>query len=206
MAESLRTRAFGPRALIVEVGSAAEAGALAAWARAQGPTGGIEAGEIVPAAATVLFDDVVSVDALRAALAAWSPGAEVPPGPLVELPTTYDGPDLADVAEAWGVDVAEVVRRHTSVEFTSAFCGFAPGFAYLTGLPPAWSVPRLAAPRARVPVGSVGLAGAYCGVYPTASPGGWRLLGRTEETLWDLTRSRPALLEPGTRVRFREVR
>lgn len=205
---ALHCRAFGPHALLVEVGSAAEAGALAAWARALGPSRGIEARDIVPAATTVLFDGLVnaaSIEALREALAGWSPVAEMPPGPVVELPTTYDGPDLAGVAELWGVEVAEVVRRHTSLEFTSAFCGFAPGFAYLTGLPPEWEVPRLAAPRPRVPTGAVGIAGPFCGVYPSASPGGWRLLGHTAEPLWDLTRPRPALLEPGTRVRFREV-
>ena len=95
-----------------------------------------------------------------------------------------------------------MVARHGEVEFVSAFCGFAPGFAYLAGLPEKYAVPRLDSPRSRVPAGAVGLAGAWCGVYPTASPGGWRLLGRTDATLWDPDRSRPALLAPGTRVRF----
>lgn len=194
----MRAREFGPRALLVEVDSAQEAVQLAAWARAQQ----VDAGEIVPAAATVLFDDVDAPERVGRALADWSPSAEVPTGPLVELPTAYDGPDLAFVARHWGVDEAEVVARHTALEFTSAFCGFAPGFGYLTGLPEEWAVPRLESPRPRVPPGSVGLAGTYCGVYPTASPGGWRLLGRTEVTLWDLRRDDPALLAPGVRVRF----
>ena len=114
----------------------------------------------------------------------------------------YDGPDLGLVARLWEVSVDEVVRRHTSLTFTSAFCGFAPGFAYLTGLPPEWWLPRLDDPRARVPAGSVAIAGEWCGVYPTASPGGWLLLGATGITLWDPTAAEPALLAPGTQVRF----
>jgi len=199
----MRAREFGPSALLVEVGSPVEATALARWARADGS--GVEADDIVPAAGTVLFDGVRSQEGLRRALEGWSAGAAGTPGRLVELPTAYDGPDLGFVAQAWGVSVAEVIARHTSLEFTAAFCGFAPGFAYLAGLPEEWAVPRLATPRARVEPGSVGLAGAFCGVYPSASPGGWRLLGRTEERLWDLTRDEPALLAPGTRVRFVEV-
>src|SRR6266508_2649229 len=119
-----------------------------------------------------------------------------------ELPTTYDGADLALVAEHWGVSPAEVVRRHTATEFRVAFCGFAPGFGYLTGLPEELAVPRLDTPRARVPAGSVGLAGRYCGVYPSPSPGGWLLIGRTSVRLFDVDEDPPALLAPGTRVRF----
>ncbi|MFI2706903.1 allophanate hydrolase subunit 1, partial [Nocardioides sp. CER28] len=100
------------------------------------------------------------------------------------------------------VPAEEVVDRHTSLTFTSAFCGFAPGFAYLTGLPEEWWLPRLDDPRPRVPAGAVAIAGEWCGVYPTASPGGWLLLGRTDATLWDPTAEEPALLAPGTQVRF----
>ena len=120
----------------------------------------------------------------------------------MEVPVVYDGADLEDVAARWGTDVDEVVARHGGIEFVSAFCGFAPGFAYLAGLPEEYAVPRLDSPRSRVPVGSVGLAGTWCGVYPSESPGGWRLLGHTDLTLWDPDRSEPALLAPGTRVRF----
>jgi KipI family sensor histidine kinase inhibitor len=96
----------------------------------------------------------------------------------------------------------EVVALHTGTEFVVAFNGFAPGFAYCTGLAEERAVPRLERPRSRVPAGSVGLAGPYTGVYPTASPGGWRLIGRTDLTLWDVERDPPATLPPGTRVRF----
>ena len=123
----------------------------------------------------------------------------------MEVPTRYDGPDLEAVARLWEMTTAEVVRTHTGTEMVVAFCGFAPGFAYCTGLPERLSVPRLDTPRTRVPVGSVGLAGSFTGVYPTASPGGWQLLGRTDLTLWDPSRPEPATLSPGTRVRFVEV-
>ena len=87
-----------------------------------------------------------------------------------------------------------------------AFGGFAPGFGYLTGLPPELHVPRRDTPRTRVPAGSVGLAGPFAGAYPRASPGGWQLVGRTDAGLFDVDRRPPALLAPGGRVRFREVR
>jgi KipI family sensor histidine kinase inhibitor len=100
------------------------------------------------------------------------------------------------------VPVGEVIARHLATEFRVAFCGFAPGFGYLTGLPAELAVPRLATPRPRVPAGSVGLAGAYTGIYPSASPGGWLLIGRTDVVLFDVAADPPALLGPGARVRF----
>jgi KipI family sensor histidine kinase inhibitor len=190
-------RAVGPRAVLAEVATAAEAAALAAWVR----TAELVAEEVVPAARTVLLDGV-DPDAAAAAVARWSGGSVAAPARTVQVPVRYDGPDLALVAEHWGVPVQEVVRRHTSLVFTSAFCGFAPGFAYLAGLPPEWRLPRLADPRPRVPAGSVALADEWCGVYPSASPGGWLLLGTTALTLWDPAAAEPALLAPGTRVRF----
>jgi KipI family sensor histidine kinase inhibitor len=194
----LQLRPFGPAAVLAEVGDAAGALALATWARAAG----VAAVEVVPAAETVLFDGVDDLASLTALLESWTPTGTPPAGAVVELPVTYDGPDLAFVAEAWGTDVAGVVRQHAEVEYVASFCGFAPGFAYLAGLPAELAVPRLASPRAQVPPGSVGLAGTWCGVYPSASPGGWRLIGRTDVRLWDPAAERPALLAPGTRVRF----
>jgi KipI family sensor histidine kinase inhibitor len=126
-------------------------------------------------------------------------------GEPVEVPVTYDGEDLADVATALGCDVAEVVRRHTAEQWTVAFCGFAPGFGYLSGASGAWDVPRRPSPRTRVPAGSVALAGEFSGVYPRESPGGWQLIGRTELAVFDLQRDPPALLLPGTPVRFVDV-
>ena len=189
----------GRRALLVEVGDPGSALALAGWARERG----VVAVEIVPAAETVLFDGLGDPEGLVAQLRDWVPAAAATAGGLVELPTTYDGPDLAAVAEAWGTDPEEVAAIHQGIEFVATFCGFAPGFSYLSGLPERYAVARLDSPRTRVPAGSVALAGTWCGVYPTASPGGWQLIGRTDRVLWDPSRDSPALLAPGTRVRFR---
>ena len=109
---------------------------------------------------------------------------------------------LAEVAELWDTDVDGVVARLGRVELVAAFCGFAPGFAYLAGLGGELAVPRLDAPRPQVPPGSVAVADRWCGIYPTGSPGGWRLLGHTALTLWDPAGDPPALLAPGTRVRL----
>ncbi|MCW2842510.1 MAG: Allophanate hydrolase subunit 1 [Nocardioides sp.] len=198
MTVSLPGRPVGRRALLVEVDDAHAALSLATWARALP----VSAAEVVPAAASVLFDGVDDLEGLRARLAGWSPTERLAPGDLVEIAVAYDGPDLATVAEAWGTDTDGVVARHTGVEYVAAFGGFAPGFAYLEGLPAELAVPRLDSPRARVPTGSVALAGTWCGVYPRASPGGWRILGTTGAVLWDQDREPPALLPPGTRVRF----
>jgi KipI family sensor histidine kinase inhibitor len=188
----------GRSAVLAEVADAVEALDLATWAR----SADIGAAEVVPAAQTVLFDGVTDLAALTALLRQWTATGAPPGGERVEVPVVYDGPDLASVAEMWGTDVAGAVARHSEIEYVAAFCGFAPGFSYLSGLPAELAVPRLDSPRPRVAPGSVGLAGSWCGVYPTASPGGWRLLGRTDATLWDPTRDRPALLAPGTRVVF----
>lgn len=124
----------------------------------------------------------------------------------VVIEVAYDGPDLAEVARLTGLGESEVVAAHAASEWTVAFAGFAPGFAYLSGGDPRLHVPRRATPRASVPAGSVGLAGAYSGIYPRSSPGGWQLIGRTVAPLWDLDHDPPALLLPGTRVRFEAVR
>jgi len=194
---SPQVRAFGTGAALVEVDGPAEALSLALWLRDR-----VEATEVVPAARTVLVDGVPVLE-VQAAVRGWTPDAPAAGGDLVEVPVRYDGPDLAAVAELVGVSEEEVVRRHTEAEHVAAFCGFAPGFSYLTGSP--WEVPRRSTPRSRVEPGSVGLAGPWTGVYPTASPGGWQLVGSTDVVLWDPDRSEPALLPPGTRVRFRAV-
>jgi KipI family sensor histidine kinase inhibitor len=193
----MQFRRVGRAAILVEVAGPDDAVSLAAWARRRAL-----ARDVVPGARSVLLDGLADPDSLADRLGDWSPGAtEV--GPQVELLVTYDGPDLGDVAESWGCEIDDVVSRHQATRFVSAFCGFAPGFAYLAGLD--LEVPRLATPRTRVPAGSVALAGRWCGIYPTDSPGGWRIIGRTDADLWDTARDQPALLAPGTRVRFREA-
>ncbi|MFD4598651.1 5-oxoprolinase subunit PxpB [Streptomyces sp. NPDC058464] len=200
----------GDDALLVEVGSGAEAQALHDELLRRRAEGSLTVREIVPAARTVLLDGLDD-QARRAAeltrRAAEPAATAVPPTPpraraAVELPVRYDGPDLAEVAAHWRVPEREVARIHAETEFTVAFCGFAPGFGYLTGLPDRYDVPRRATPRTAVPAGTVALAGPYTGVYPRSSPGGWQLIGTTEAVLWDHTRVPAALLAPGTRVRF----
>jgi KipI family sensor histidine kinase inhibitor len=193
----------GRHALLVECADAREVEASYAALRAR--AGEIGATDIVPAARTVLLDGLRDRDTAAALVAGLTPA---PPAPadaassVVEVPVRYDGPDLAEVARQWRVAPDDVARMHRDTEFVVAFCGFAPGFAYCTGLPDELGVRRRAEPRARVPAGSIALAGEFTSVYPTASPGGWQLIGSTDLAVWRPDADRPALLEPGTRVRF----
>jgi len=123
-------------------------------------------------------------------------------GRLVEIPVTYDGPDLADVAAHCGLSPDDVVTRHTQAEYVVYFLGFQPGFAYLGGLDESLHTPRRAEPRTSVPAGSVGIGGAQTGIYPLATPGGWQLIGRTSLALFDPQAEPPTVLAPGDRVRF----
>lgn len=195
----LGLRTVGRTAVLVDVVDASRARGLAQWARARG----LPVEEIVPGACTVLFDGCADPVALAQELEAWPGLPDVRAGSPVELPVVYDGPDLDYAAHAWGMTRREAAATHAACEFTVAFCGFAPGFAYLDGLPRELALPRLATPRAAVPAGSVAVADAWTGVYPTGSPGGWRLLGRTRARLWrPEDEAAPALLAPGTRVRL----
>ncbi|WP_328644956.1 allophanate hydrolase subunit 1 [Amycolatopsis sp. NBC_00348] len=200
---TVRLLPCGRRAVLVEVDDVLGYQA----ALAQTPPLGVE--ELVPAARTLLvrFDPAMtSADRLGALLRQVSPVDSQPvDAHEVVIPVVYDGEDLTEVAAETGLSVAEVVARHSAGSYVSAFCGFAPGFAYLSGADPVLHVARRSSPRTRIPAGSVAIAGEYSAVYPSASPGGWRLLGRTEAPVWDVERDPPNLLPPGTRVRFREV-
>jgi len=124
---------------------------------------------------------------------------------VLETPVRFggaEGEDLAAVARETGLSENEVVARLCAAQLTVAFLGFAPGFPYLIGLPPELEVPRLSAPRPRVPAGSVAIAGPFAGIYPSSTPGGWRLLGRTDLSLFDPSCEPPARLAPGDRVRL----
>ena len=168
-----------------------------------------EVDDLVPAAGTVLVvarpttDLTTLAEEIRAAAALADRAAAAAPGTtVVEISVRYDGPDLDEVATRTGLTPAEVVAAHTGTPWRVAFGGFAPGFAYLVGGDPRLEVTRRAEPRTRVPAGAVGLAGEFSGVYPRESPGGWQLIGSTDVVLWDADREPPALLTPGTNVRF----
>jgi KipI family sensor histidine kinase inhibitor len=202
----MRFLSCGREAVLVEVDDLDAALALYAALRTAALPG---VTDLVPAARTVLIrlDPVVtSPAAVRTAtgqLRASAPGR--PELGTVEIPVVYDGPDLAEVAGHLGMPPGEVVDRHTATPWTVAFAGFAPGFGYLTGGDPRLDVPRRRSPRSRIPAGSVALADRWSGVYPHDSPGGWQLIGRTAERMWDLDRAEPALLVPGRRVIFKEA-
>ncbi len=210
---------FGEAAFLVVLGggigpaSSTRVHALAAAVRAEADRG-IAWGHPVPSYESVLvpFDpDVLEADAAVARLSALAEAvgtaADAAPDrrPIVEIPTRYggpDGPDLDEVAERLGRSPAEVVALHAARVYVVHMLGFSPGFAYLGTLPRSLAVPRREVPRTHVPAGSVAIAARQTAVYPTASPGGWNLIGRTEAVLWDPLRDPPTPLGPGRRVRF----
>jgi KipI family sensor histidine kinase inhibitor len=162
--------------------------------------------DVIPSARTILLDGVTDRDEVAGQLCGWDvPPAPPPDGSVVEIPCSYNGEDLAAVAASWRVSERDVARTHAAIEYRVAFCGFAPGFAYLSGLPPRYAVPRRTNPRTVVPVGSVAVADTYTGVYPRPSPGGWQIIGHTDALIWDPGKDPPALLTPGSRVRFVDV-
>lgn len=204
----MRLLPCGDRALLAEFPTQAGVlGALAAWRDA--PPGVLE---LVPAARTVLVridPGVLGLAHLEHWLtAAPRADAALPPGASVTIPVHYDGEDLDAVAHAWQCSREEVAARHSALEWVCAFVGFAPGFPYLVpadGAVTLSPVPRRATSRTAVPAGAVALAAEYCGIYPRSSPGGWQLIGTTDAPMWDAARADPALVSPGTRVRFARV-
>lgn len=170
------------------------------------PIAGVE--EIVPAARTLLIQFRPSAIE-RQALVDRIAGRDLSQRRegeqrRVEIPVHYNGEDLDEVATLLGISRNEVIQRHTAHDYSVAFCGFAPGFAYLTG-GAGFQVPRRQTPRTRIPAGAVALAGDFSGVYPQASPGGWQIIGVTPLQMWDLNRTEPALLRPGYKVRFTDA-
>lgn len=163
--------------------------------------------DLVPAARTVL----VMFDGPKQPVLDWISATEPAVTAVddrsdtVTISVVYDGEDLDEVARLTGLSTTEVVAAHTGRAWTVAFGGFAPGFGYLVGTDTRLHVPRRTSPRTSVPAGSVGLAGEFSGIYPRSSPGGWQLIGRTDAPLWNLDRDPPALLRPGTVVRFEQA-
>ncbi|MDC9590526.1 5-oxoprolinase/urea amidolyase family protein [Xenorhabdus sp. XENO-10] len=171
------------------------------------PIFGVE--EIIPAARTLMIRFRPTKISIRQ-LAAEISGRDLQErghatGKRIEIPVHYNGHDLALVAEILGCTVQEVIHQHTENEYTVAFTGFAPGFAYMVSNTSQWNIPRRKTPRTRIPAGAVALAGEFSSIYPQASPGGWQIIGLTTEHMWDLSRSSPALLQPGYRVNFRDA-
>ena len=209
MSEIFKIRAVGDQGVLLELKDNVAVHAVAAAARERF---GDQLTEIVPGHRTLLLVSPVerarpdfSVLATVAAAACGAAGnrpTDQPDASVITIPVRYDGEDLVAVAQALEVDRERVIELHCQAVYTVAFMGFAPGFPYLVGLPPELELSRRDAPRLEVPAGSVAVAAAYCGIYPRASPGGWNLLGRTDVTLFDPGRERPALLAPGDRVRF----
>jgi inhibitor of KinA len=154
-----------------------------------------------------LHDHASATELIRASLAAHRD--EAAPSPrTVEIPVHYGGdagPDLPDVARHTGLSAERVVELFSAAEYVVYFVGFSTCFPYLGGLPPELATPRLSAPRKSVPVGSVAIGGPQAGIYPLSSPGGWRLIGRTEVRLFDPAGTPPPLLRMGDRVTFTEV-
>lgn len=193
-------------AVLVELDDLAQTLALLQSLQTE-PVAGVE--ELIPAARTILvyFNPALTqLPQLIDAIGARSVAAQVERSShRVQIPVHYDGEDLREVADILGVAPADVVRMHTGGEYSVAFTGFAPGFAYLSGGDARLDVPRRKTPRTRIPAGAVGLAGTFSGVYPQASPGGWQIIGTTPVQMWDLERVAPSLLRPGYRVQFVDI-
>ena len=197
-------RPFGEAALLVELESADRAQALAASLREDPPLGMVEAVAGLRSLLVELDPLRVDLDGVSRLIERRLGGLQAQPagGRRHIIPVTYDGQDLAEVAELTGLAPAEVGARHASTELRVLFCGFAPGFAYLGDLPSELRVGRLATPRTRTPAGSVAIAGSMSAIYPADLPGGWRVIGRTDVALFDPHSESPALLLPGDSVRF----
>jgi len=205
----MTVRPFGDRAFLIELEQRIDpaivdqARAIAdGWER-------LGLGDAIPAYASVVVEFDPALTAWSAAETAANEIASRPPsatskapGRLIEVPTYYDGPDLAETAERSGLTSDALVALHSGREYEAFFLGFMPGLAYCGTLDPRIDAPRLHSPRARVPGGSVAVVTGQTLVYPADSPGGWRLIGRTELKVFDPTREPAALIRAGDRLRF----
>ncbi|GGK38269.1 allophanate hydrolase [Deinococcus malanensis] len=204
-ADTPRFEVLGDAALVVH---SRRAQALRASLLAS-PLSGVR--ETVPAlnVLTVLFDslqvDPVELEAgLRTQLSLLDE-EDGTTGREVIIPVVFNGQDLGWCAAHVELSTPAFIEALCNLPLEVAFLGFTPGFAFLTGLPPTFQMPRLTTPRERVPAGSVALGGPWAGVYPRETPGGWRLIGHTDAPLFDLSRPEPLLWQPGDRVRFQPV-
>ncbi|MEV7428305.1 allophanate hydrolase subunit 1 [Nocardioides sp. NPDC092400] len=199
--------AAGLEAVLVEVDSTDQMLALYRGlerARRDGVARGLV--NLVPASKTVLveFDTFATsryeVEQLVSGMALSTTSNEA--GDVLLIEATYDGVDLRFVCETLGLARDEFVRWHSSLDWKVAFTGFAPGFGYMVAAEHRTTLPRLAQPRERVPAGSIAMAGNFTGIYPQSSPGGWRIIGRTQHRLFDVAAAPPTQMLPGRIVRF----
>ncbi len=198
----MERRPYGPAAWILD--DVTDPAGLALSIRSAG-IDGIQ--DVIPAESSIVVicrrRDSTAIGARLGDLEPTAAGID--DGELFTIDVVYDGADLASVVTATGLSIDEVITRHSRGSYRVAFCGFSPGFGYLTGLDPTLHLPRRDTPRTRVPAGAVAIAAGYSAVYPAASPGGWHLIGTTNVPLWDTNLDPPAALWPGRRVRFRQV-
>ena len=203
---------FGEGALLVELGDEFQENVVG-WARGIADTWETDFafGPAVPAYTSALlrFDPLRLAPAEAEKFAAellaradFTTTAGNRPPRVIQVPTSYDGPDLAETAERSHLNVEQLVALHAGREYTAYFLGFLPGFAYCGRLDPRIVAPRLERPRERVPAGSVAVADGQTAVYPLASPGGWRLIGRTDLVMFDAGAAEPVRLRAGDRLRF----
>ena len=190
----------------IPVSTASEAQALAASLKAAGTAEDVVAGLTSVA---VRFDpiDTAAVEAWLQSVSA-SQAAALPGRDIIEIEVSYGGehgPDFEAVCAQLGLSADAFIQRHTASDHTVDMIGFTPGFSYISGLPNAWTIPRLGTPRNRVAAGSIGISAGYTGIYALAGPGGWPLIGRTTATLFDPGAADPFLLVPGQRVTFRSA-
>lgn len=215
MGDPLTLRPYGARAVLVEVPDTSARRALTRWLESVEHPGVT----VIPAELTVLLDvpDLCLSEAeaqhrLRQVTRALAeldldalPAADAGPGNVLTVDVRYAGPDLEAVARQLAMSVDALVQWHTSQPWTVEFLGFMPGFGYLTRDDHDQQVERHRSPRAAIPAGSVGFAGRYCGIYPRSSPGGWQLVGHTDEVMFDLAGD-GAATAPNDRIQFRPVR
>ena len=205
----MSVRPFGERAFLIELEQRIDPAIMDAARAIADAWEGRGLGEAIPAYASVVARfDPARMEWSDAAAAAEALAADPPAagptvaGRLIEVPTTYDGPDLAETAARSGLSVTELVALHSGREYRAFFVGFMPGLAYCGMLDPRIDAPRLDSPRPRVPAGTVAIASGQTIVYPVDSPGGWRLIGRTELRVFDPSRDPATLIRPGDRLQF----
>ena len=200
----MRALRYGESGILLELDDGNHVASALEVLKARLPAGVTAA---VPGARTIYFGFnrvLVDFDSVADVLLHADLRSVVPPREAkeVEIAVTYDGEDLQPISEQLRLSVDDIVALHSGATYVVAFCGFMPGFGYLTGLPQQLWLPRKHVPRTTVPAGAVAIADRYSAVYPRQSPGGWQIIGHTDAVLWDIDADCPSLLRQGMTVRF----